>query len=54
MSTQAERAAAARRVKLDEIEEQVKSGSLKIRKMTVAERKSFPPLPAKEPRGRRA
>jgi predicted nucleic acid-binding Zn-ribbon protein len=52
MSTHADRAAEARRVKLDEIEAQVKAGSLTIRKMTAKERKSFPPLPPKERKGR--
>jgi hypothetical protein len=52
MSTHADRAAEARRVKLDEIEAQVKAGSLKIRKMTAKERESFPPVPPKERKGR--
>jgi len=47
MQTQAERAAENRRVKLAEVERQVKDGSLKIRKMTAKERKSFPPRPSK-------
>lgn len=46
MLTQADRAAEQRRVKLEEIQRQVKDGSLKIRKMTRAERKRFPPKPA--------
>jgi hypothetical protein len=45
MLTQADRAAEQRRVKLEEIQRQVKDGSLKIRKMTQAERKRFPPKP---------
>ena len=45
MLTQADRAAEQRRVKLEEIQRQVKDGSLKIRKMTRAERKRFPPSP---------
>jgi hypothetical protein len=53
MSTHADRAAEARRVKLDEIEAQVKAGSLTIRKMTAKERKSFPPVPANERKGRK-
>ncbi|MGA2757862.1 MAG: hypothetical protein ABSF58_10965 [Solirubrobacteraceae bacterium] len=48
MSTHADRAAEARRLKLDEIKAQVKSGSLTIRQMTPKERKSFPPQPPKE------
>jgi len=47
MVTQAERAAEKRRVKLEEVQRQVKDGSLKIRKMTAQERKSFPPRPSK-------
>jgi hypothetical protein len=49
MITQAERAAEKRREKLEEIERQVKAGSLKIRKLTAKERKRFPPRPRKEP-----
>jgi hypothetical protein len=48
MSTQSERAAEQRRVKLDAIEKQVEDGSLKIRQMTAKERKNFPPVPPKE------
>jgi hypothetical protein len=47
MLTQADRAAERRRVKLAEIKSQVKEGSLKIRKMTAAERKLYPPMPSK-------
>ncbi len=43
MLTQADRAAERRRVRLAEIKVQVKEGSLKIRKMTAAERKLYPP-----------
>lgn len=50
MRTQAERAAEKRRVQLEEMERQIKSGSLKVRKMTAAERKRFPPVPAKAKR----
>jgi hypothetical protein len=42
MATQAERAAARRRERIEEMERQVKDGSLKIRKMTPAERKRYP------------
>jgi len=42
MITQAERAAERRREKLKEIQRQVKDGSLKIRKMTREERRSYP------------
>jgi hypothetical protein len=45
MLTQADRAAEQRRVKLEEIQRQLKEGSLTIRKMTSAERKRYPPQP---------
>ncbi|HWX45722.1 MAG TPA: hypothetical protein VNY52_10435 [Solirubrobacteraceae bacterium] len=50
MLTQADRAAERRRAKLEEIQQQVKEGSLTIRKMTPEERKRYPPQP---PRARR-
>ncbi len=50
MSSQADRLATKRQAKLEDIEKQVKAGSLKIRKMTAEERKRFPPQP---PRPRR-
>jgi hypothetical protein len=43
MATAHERQAEKRQAKLDEIDEQVKEGTLVIRKMTAAERKRFPP-----------
>ncbi len=52
MLTQADRAAEKRRVKLEEVRRQVEEGSLTIRKMTVEERKRFPPQAA-EPRRKR-
>jgi hypothetical protein len=48
--TQAERAAEKRRVKLEDVRRQVREGSLKIRKMTVEERKRFPPRSSKRPK----
>jgi hypothetical protein len=45
MLTQADRAAERRRAKLEEIQQQVKDGSLTIRKMTPEERKRYPPTP---------
>jgi hypothetical protein len=53
MKTQQERAAERRRQKLEQVEEQVKSGSLKVRKMTPEERKKYPPVPPKPPRTQR-
>jgi hypothetical protein len=53
MLTQADRAAEKRRAKLEEVQRQVEDGSLKIRKMTVEERKRFPPkdaAPRRKPR----
>jgi predicted nucleic acid-binding Zn-ribbon protein len=47
MLTQAERAAEKRRLKLEDMQRQVKDGSLKIRKMTAQERRRFPPIPSK-------
>jgi hypothetical protein len=45
MLTQAERAAERRRSKLEEIQRQVKDGSLRIRKMTVDERRRYAAAP---------
>jgi hypothetical protein len=45
MATQAERAAERRRERVEAIQQQVKDGSLKIRKMTPEERKRYPPKP---------
>jgi hypothetical protein len=47
MLTQADRAAERRRAKLEEIQMQVKDGSLTIRKMTSEERKRYPPRPSR-------
>ena len=47
MLTQADRAAERRRVKLEEIQRQVKDGSLRIRTMTPEERRRYPAKPAK-------
>ena len=51
MSAQADRAAEQRKIKLAEIQRQVKSGELTIRKMTPKERKLYPPRPVKPRRG---
>jgi len=47
MLTQADRAAERRRVKLEEIQRQVKDGSLTIRKMTPDERRRYPAMRVK-------
>jgi hypothetical protein len=47
MLTQADRAAERRRVKLEELQRQVRDGSLKIRKMRPEERRRYPAVPAK-------
>jgi hypothetical protein len=51
MGIDAERRAEKRLVKLEDVERQVKEGSLTIRVMTAKERKLFPPPVAKAPRG---
>jgi hypothetical protein len=53
MSSPQERAEQKRREKLEQIQEQVDNGQLKIRKMTPAEREKHPPRPRPEKRGRR-
>jgi hypothetical protein len=50
MITQADRAAERRKVKLEDVQRQLKEGSLKIRKMTAEERESFPPKPVSDVR----
>jgi hypothetical protein len=52
MKTPKERAEERRQEKLADIQEQVESGALSIRKMTPAERKKNPPKPRK-PKGTR-
>jgi hypothetical protein len=47
MATQADRAAERRVAKLEDVERQLKEGSLTIRKMTAEERKRYPPRPVK-------
>jgi len=49
MQTQSERAAERRRVKLEEVARQIKTGSLKVRKMTAKELTSLPPRTTKRP-----
>jgi hypothetical protein len=53
MATQADRAAERRLTKLEDVQRQVKDGSLTIRKMTAEERKRYPPKPAKPRKGSR-
>jgi hypothetical protein len=54
MSTQADRVAEKRRVKLEDVQRQIKEGSLTIREMTAQERKLFPPQPPDPRRKRRS
>ena len=54
MKTQRERAEAKRQEKLAQVREQVESGELVIRQMTVEERRRYPPRPAQaKHRGKR-
>jgi len=53
MKTTRERAEERREAKLEQIREQVESGSLVIRTMTDEERERYPPRPAPERRGSR-
>jgi hypothetical protein len=48
VTTQAERAAERRLAKLEEVQRQLKDGSLKIRQMTAKERRANPPQPRKK------
>jgi anti-sigma28 factor (negative regulator of flagellin synthesis) len=51
-SKQQQRAEEKRQEKLDAIQEQIKDGTLKVRKMTAKERKENPPRPRPPRRGR--
>jgi hypothetical protein len=53
MKSVEERRAERRKVKLDEVDKQVKEGSLTVRKMTDEERAKFPPRPPQPPRAKR-
>jgi len=53
MKSVEERRAERRKVKLDEVDRQVKEGSLTVRKMTDEERAQFPPQPPQPPRSKR-
>jgi hypothetical protein len=50
MGIDADRRAERRLVKLEDVQRQVKEGSLTIREMTAKERKLFPPPAPKAPR----
>ena len=52
MKSQQQRAEERRKQKLDEIEQQVREGTLVIRQMTDKERAKNPPRPRKPRRGR--
>lgn len=52
MKTTQERALERRRQKLAAVEEQIRSGSLVVRKMTAAERARYPPRQAPPRRAR--
>jgi hypothetical protein len=54
MKTQQQRQAEKRQEKLDLIDQQVKEGTLVIRKMTAAERKKFRPNTSRKSAGRPA
>ncbi|HYH59217.1 MAG TPA: hypothetical protein VD790_08350 [Thermoleophilaceae bacterium] len=53
MKTPKERQDEKRQAKLNEIQEQIESGDLVVRKMTAAERKKFPPRPPREKKKKR-
>ena len=52
VKTPKERQDEKRQAKLEEMQEQIKSGDLVVRKMTAAERKKFPPKPPREKKKR--
>ena len=52
VKTQKERAEEKRRQKLAEMQEQIRDGSLVVRKMTPAERERNAPRPPREKKGR--
>jgi hypothetical protein len=53
VKTPKERQDEKRKAKLKEMQEQIDSGDLVVRKMTAAERKKFPPKPPREKRKKR-
>lgn len=52
VKTPKERQEEKRQAKLDEMQQQIDSGELVVRKMTAAERKKFPPRPPREKKKR--
>lgn len=52
MKTQKERAEEKRQQKLEEMQAQIRDGSLVVRKLTDAERKEHAPRPPREKKGR--
>lgn len=52
VKTPKERQDEKRKAKLKEMQEQIDSGDLVVRKMTAAERKKFPPKPPREKKKR--
>ena len=50
MKTPKERQDEKRQAKLEEMQAQIDSGELVVRKMTAAERKKFPPRPPRQKR----
>ena len=52
VKTPKERQDEKRQAKLKEMQEQIDSGDLVVRKMTAAERKKFPPKPPREKKKR--
>lgn len=52
VKTPKERQEEKRKAKLKEMQEQIDSGDLVVRKMTAAERKKFPPKPPREKKKR--
>jgi hypothetical protein len=53
VKTPKERQDEKRKAKLKEMQEQIDSGDLVVRKMTAAERKKFPPKPPREKKKKR-
>jgi len=53
MATARDRADDARQEKLADMQQQIKDGTLKIRKMTAKERRAYPPRPRPEGRAPR-